>query len=468
MKLNIAIILAMLTLTSACQEYPWQQNDQQSQEKPIVEPTPTPTITSIQPLEADNSQDSTLVNLGQILKGVNLPSDRKGKGQGIRIAILDQGFSGLENSLGKRLPPHIKVEDESATNVLAESTHGTKLAELVYAVATGSINYDEDIQGPEIFLFNANGFPNLVTAIDGAIKKNVDIILYAQVWEFGGNRDGKGFINAEVNRAIDAGILWVNASGNYGKSAYTAKVELNKRKDGLVLPFQEKYLRLSVPRDGTQVKISLAWNDFKEDIKYRTAQDLNLYLEDETGTVIKSMEQIQDGLTHEKSDGYSAHAREVFTIILNAGVYHLRVGAKSDNFTDESKFWISADGANVAFLDVKHSDSLFIPNDNPRVLAVGASDVDYSSYRADENGKILKPQVKTVSRVNFDSGESYSGTSAASAIAVGQLAAVMSEKGHMSFDTVVNFIECGKLSQKVKLNSSRAEFLPGVPLLGVN
>ncbi len=49
-------------------------------------------------------------------------------------------------------------------------------------------------------------FTNLRAAIDGAIAANVHMIVYAQTWEYGGNLDGKGFINAQFDKAIAHGI----------------------------------------------------------------------------------------------------------------------------------------------------------------------------------------------------------------------------------------------------------------------
>ena len=35
----------------------------------------------------------------------------------------------------------------------------------------------------------------------------------------------RGFINAVVNKALDAGILWINAAGNFGRLMRIAPVE---------------------------------------------------------------------------------------------------------------------------------------------------------------------------------------------------------------------------------------------------
>ena len=50
-------------------------------------------------------------------------------------------------------------------------------------------------------------------AVETVAHENFDLVLYAQNWEFGGNGDSKGFINALVNQATQAGVIWMQVSG---------------------------------------------------------------------------------------------------------------------------------------------------------------------------------------------------------------------------------------------------------------
>lgn len=385
-------------------------------------PSPSPTATPISENAAITDYDSTVTNLPALIQAVNLaPFHQRGyHGQKTKIAILDNGFAGLAVSRGKRLPPDLKVY--TATDIPEQNTaHGTKLAELVYAMATGQKSYVAQAPGPELFLMNANGYSNFSAAIDRAVALHVDILLYAQVWEYGGNFDGKGFINAAVHKATSAGILWINAAGNFGKSTYTAPLVMSARREA-VLPHQRRYVRFTVKSEATAVKIVLAWNDFRDDKDYRTSQDLDLVLEDVSGHEIAASRLIQDGQPHTGQDTYSAHARETIKTDLYPGTYLLRVEVNNpDKFNNRSRIHLAIDGSDVEILDKGGESSLLIPADNADVLAIGASDVDYSS-----KGAPTKPEFQLASTILYDNGERLAGTSTAAAMAAGVFAVLQS------------------------------------------
>src|SRR5690606_22710302 len=129
----------------------------------------------------------------------------------------------------------------------------------------------------KMYLYNANGYSNLVSAIEHLIKEQVDVVLYAQVWEYGGNFDGRGFINQKINEAVAAGVVWINAAGNQGQSSWSGPVALSSSNE-VELPYQayptsaHSFVRFTVPLDATDTKIVLAWNDFTDDKNYKTPQ----------------------------------------------------------------------------------------------------------------------------------------------------------------------------------------------------
>jgi hypothetical protein len=93
------------------------------------------------------------------------------------------------------------------------------MAQIVWAM-TG-----KHAEGPKFFLLNTNGLSNLKAAVEHAIQQKVDLILYSQVWPFGGNFDGTGFLNEQVNRATKEGIIWINAAGNNGNLVHNGYVK---------------------------------------------------------------------------------------------------------------------------------------------------------------------------------------------------------------------------------------------------
>jgi len=376
------------------------------------------------PLGSAKISNSRLTNLNDITTALamNKLHDKQHFGQGIKVAIFDNGYTDLGFSLGTRLPPNLVVQPYPK-NKPAETIHGTKMAEIAYAVATGDSQYSAQRPGPELLLYNTNGLTNFKHAINDAIKNDVDMILYAQIWEYGGNRDGHGFINQYVNRATNAGIVWVNAAGNYGRSTYSGPVSITEN-SMIGLPYENNKVRLVVD-EKYPVKITLAWNDFQDDIRYATQQDLDLIVKDQQQNIIATSALKQDGIFHEEATkGVTAHAREIIKKELSPGTYYLEVKANSRNFRPTSQLWITANGAKIPEEDAGTGDSILIPADNSHVFAVGAHDVDYSASRGDGS----KPDFFSPSLVQFSDGQAFGGTSAASAISVGALASFASSR----------------------------------------
>ena len=298
------------------------------------------------------------------------------------------------------------------------------MAEIAYAIASGSSQYVAGRPGPQIYLLNTNGFTNFKWAIDEVIRLGVDIVLYAQVWEYGGNVDGEGFINAEVQRALDRGITWINAAGNFGLSTFHSPVKV--RPDlNVTLPHEQQTIRLHVAQNFTPVKIVLAWNDFADTSEHHTRQDLDLILEDAYGREIDASRLLQEGRAPAGDRRYSSHAREIIRTTLDQGEYRLRVRAKSDNFDAASRLRITADGFGVTLLDRTTEQTILMPADHRGVLAIGASD----SANSGEGFGRHKPELLVPSAVVFADGTRITGTSAASAIAAGAIAVHMGATG---------------------------------------
>jgi hypothetical protein len=367
-------------------------------------------------------------------------------GAGQTIAVLDNGFAGLDATLGRLLPLGTHVEPAPLAGEAA-TDHGTLTAIAAYAVATGSAWVRADRQGPRILLFNANGFTNFKAAVDGVIAAHADVVLYAQVWEYGGNGDGRGFIDHEVDRAVRAGVLWVNAAGNFAKTTYAGPLR-RRDDDSVALPGADDRLHLTLgaglPTDVTTLplRVTLAWNDFDDAPTYRTPQDLDLFVENAAGDVVARSILRQSGPNDPeaaKTDGSetSAHAREVVRAELAPGDYRLRVAARSMNFDATSRLRISVDGPGAELTEATPDDAVLPPGDLAGVLTVGAADDAASGRSVDVAHGWTKPELLLESRLAFADGRSFTGTSAATAIAVGAAAALRSRYGPLSRDALV-------------------------------
>ncbi len=121
----------------------------------------------------------------------------------LKIAILDNGFLGFDPK--KQLLPNSAELIPSASGIPPlPSSHGLAMAQILWSMTA------KDEAGPHFYLLNTNGFTNLKAAIQFVVDQGIHIVLYSQVWTFGGNLDGTGFINALVQRALDAGVIWID------------------------------------------------------------------------------------------------------------------------------------------------------------------------------------------------------------------------------------------------------------------
>ena len=442
-------ILMALLMTASCGS---NKQKQSAQETP---PTPKATAPEVsgQDLPEDPAYNAVINNDQALREAVGLESwiNAGHHGQQITIGILDNGFGGLQKASGKSLPAGLTVAPSPIKNE-SPTPHGTKLAEVITALTSGSALWTPQSQQPVLKLYNSNGYSNFSAAVDQAIKDHVDIILYSQVWEFGGNFDGHGFINNVVNKAVSAGILWINAAGNYAASSWQGPLRINQDQTAN-LPWQQRYVRMSIKESSTPVKISLAWNDFAEAKEWRTYRDLDLVLLDESGRVIDMATKIQDGRDHGNDAAYSAHARESLSAVLEAGTYLLRVDVKSHNFDGFSRFRLAADGAGVTFIDNAPEASVMIPADNPNVLTVGANDNAASSWGRTFSG-ISKPEVLAPSLIKCESEISFEGSSTAAAVAAATLAVYEGTCGRHSRTELVRRIRMGQLSKQTAAGPS--------------
>ena len=369
--------------------------------------------------------------------------------EAVKIAVLDYGFAGVGG--GRPYLPANTVVVEHYEPALVRrfdlgdpdyrkpldprNHHGRTMAQIIWAV-TGF-----HPKGPRFYLLNANGPTMLRRAVRYAIEQKVDIILFSGAFEGGGNGDGRGPINRIVADALAAGILWVNAAGNYGHCVYEGPVRLDR--DG--------YLRFRAGRDGTalrfrnyldenSVTVTLTWNDYREEEDAGTDKDLDLYVEDWIGKRLGASEKTQVSGDRVPGAGKSRNPRERIVLSDLAANkdfnYRIRVRARKNNvFTARDRIRILVttsqetyvDPASnspreaVKFFDATGKGELYPPADNPLVLTVGdLSPISAVGPTAD--GRVKPDVVLQGSRAFFTDGEVSSGSSNAAAFFAGIVA----------------------------------------------
>jgi hypothetical protein len=277
-------------------------------------------------------------------------------------------------------------------------------------------------------------------AVRYAIEQKVNIILFSASFEGGGNGDGRGPINKVVSEAISAGIIWINASGNYGRRVYNGPVRIEpdgylrfrNGADGTALRFRNR-------ADENSIAVTLTWNDYREQEDAGTSKDLDLYVENWAGKILGSSEKKQITGEHAAEPEQSRNPRE--KVVLNdlaanaERSYRIRVRKRSGDFTanDRIRVLITSSREDVAtpakdapddaitFLDATGREEMYPPADHPLVLTVGDSSPESAigptaDYR-------LKPDVILEdSRAYFTDGQVTAGSSNAAAYFAGVVA----------------------------------------------
>ena len=142
-------------------------------------------------------------------------------GKGIKVGVIDGGFGGLTDVLGTEVPADVRArcyrglgEHSEDLEHCGGSTHGTVVAESVMDIAPEVSLYIADPQSPG----------ELSDTVDWMISQGVSVINHSRTWLFDGPGDGTSPSSVSplntVDRAVEAGIVWVNAAGNSGQLAW--------------------------------------------------------------------------------------------------------------------------------------------------------------------------------------------------------------------------------------------------------
>ena len=374
--------------------------------------------------------------------------------EAVKVAVLDYGFEGLEGGR-PYLPPATVLVEHYDPDLIRRfglgdvsyrkpfeplNRHGRVMAQIIWAV-TGSRP-----GGPKFYLLNASGPTMLRRAVRYAIEQNVDVILFSGSFEGGGNGDGRGPVNRIAAEALAAGILWVNAAGNYGRRVYNGPVRLlpdgylrlRDRPDVAALHFRNRV-------DENTVTVTLTWNDYRAEEDAGTTKDLDLYVEDWTGRRVGAGEKVQVSGARVPGPNESRNPRErVVLSDLPASPdvpsdpdygYRIRIRARTGRFTAADRIRVLVTASReialtpgrdapedaVEFVDASGEEELYPPADNPLVVTVG--DCGPDSAIGPTVDRRLKPDLLLQdSRAFFTDGEVSAGSSNAAAYFAGIVA----------------------------------------------
>ena len=171
-------------------------------------------VRPIQPPEESQS-GSGIPGNGPAVHGSTAWNQAGYTGSGIKVGVVDSGFDGFASLMGTEVPASVQLrcyrglgEHSQDLDDCGGGSHGTVVAESVMDIAPGASLYISDPQS----------LGDLRDAVDWMISEGVSVINHSRTWLFDGPGDGTSPFSISplntVDRAVAAGIVWVNAAGN--------------------------------------------------------------------------------------------------------------------------------------------------------------------------------------------------------------------------------------------------------------
>ena len=131
--------------------------------------------------------------------------DKGFTGKGVKVAIIDGGFTGVaDRQAAGDLPADVVTQDYCGGELATADDHGTAVAEIVHEMAPDA----------QLYLICVGGEVDFLAAVGYAKSQGVSVVNQSMGWEGPYRDDGSGPIGAAVADARASGILWVNSAGN--------------------------------------------------------------------------------------------------------------------------------------------------------------------------------------------------------------------------------------------------------------
>jgi len=364
------------------------------------------------------------VSEGVVATGAALFHANRFKGQGVKIAIIDVGFSGLTHSINKKeisKESIIHTRDFTGEGLETGSNHGTAVAEIIHEMAPKA----------GLILLKIKDEVDLENAVDDAIAQGASIINHSVGWVNTNFGDGTGFIDRLADRARAYNILWINAAGNHAQQHWEGAFRDQDGDGWHEFKAGDENLYIKAPIGGL-IQVFLTWDDWPASDK-----DFDLYLFDNRENLLAS------STNHQR--GSEPPTEEIEFFAPQPGVYRLKIFARGR--------W---QGMPLEIFSFNHTldpavaeGSIMAPADSENVLAVTAIDYKnwetgpqepFSSQGPTSDGRI-KPDLSAPDGVTNFTSPRFRGTSASAPHVAAAAALLLSQQPHLSVQQLQMLLE---------------------------
>jgi len=361
-------------------------------------------------------------------------------GTGVRVAVIDTGFTGYTGLLGTDLPASVTTYDWTGSGMVG-TPHGTACAEIVYDMAYGAT----------IDVHKISTDVELGNAVAQAITDDVEVISMSLGWPLDGPGNGMGNLARIVKTAQSNGIFFAVAAGDEAEVSWSGLYNddgsgAHEWSPGQTINYfgpghsTSCYL---IPA-GDPIIIGLHWDDWSA---FDQDYDLELYrLADSSWSLMTG--------SYNRQNGEAGQTPEEFISI--SAPYSACYGVAISDYSTTRNGCLSLDCPNMSHLDEWVTQrSLTFPADSLDAVTVGA--VKMGTYDLERHssqgptfgsggacsGGATKPDIAAYANVSTVSygASPFSGTSAATPHVAGAAALVKQASPAYSMIQVQSFLE---------------------------
>ena len=375
-------------------------------------------------------------------------------GYGVKVAILDAGFSGYESRLGSSLPGHVVTRSFRRDGDIEGGTeHGRRAAEVVHSVAPGA----------DLYLVNFTTVTELSAAVDYLIDQDVDIVSFSLGYIHNGPGDGTGAVNQIVNRSTAAGQTWAVASGNWAQQHWVGEFSDD---DGDTIHQFAPGVEMNQHQfsAGDLITVSVRWDEPWGG----ACSDYDIELFGPSGALVRAARGVQN------CDDDPVESLQV--LATQTGLYGVRIieaHAEDGPRTLDVMMVGTPDRGNPLSV-FRPQGSLSEPADNPAVITVGAltisatrTEAGYSSRGPTTDGRFKPNLLSPTGAGNSSPAASFGGTSAAAPHVAGALALLKEAFPSADSNRLASLLQTRAVGVTATADSSGARRLDMGSLFGV-